>query len=61
MQVHRALGIRLPDWKVEILGTDISERALNVAADGVYGDYSTRSIPVGVGASRRLSRRVMSR
>jgi chemotaxis protein methyltransferase CheR len=45
IQVHRTLGVRLPDWRVEILGTDISERALNVAATGVYTPYAMRSTP----------------
>jgi chemotaxis protein methyltransferase CheR len=43
--VHRTLGVRLADWKVEILGTDISERALSVAASGKYTPYSIRTTP----------------
>jgi len=43
--VHRTLGVRLPDWRVEILGTDISEKALSVAHEGRYSDYSMRSTP----------------
>lgn len=43
--IHRTLGVRLADWKVEILGTDISERALNVAAEGKYTSYSIRTTP----------------
>ncbi|MFO0083382.1 MAG: CheR family methyltransferase [Phycisphaerales bacterium] len=43
MQVHRTLGLRLMDWRVEVLGTDISERALAVAAEGKYADYAVRS------------------
>ncbi len=42
MIVHRTLGIRLPDWRIEILGTDISEKMLEVAAKGVYGNYALR-------------------
>jgi len=45
MQVDRTLGVRLPDWHVEILGTDISERALDVADSGEYTDYAIRSTP----------------
>lgn len=45
MQVHRSLGVRLRDWNVEILGTDISERMLEVAASGVYTDYAVRTTP----------------
>ncbi len=43
--IHRTLGVRLPDWKIEILGTDISERALNVAMEGKYTSYSIRTTP----------------
>lgn len=43
MLVHRTLGVRLPDWKIEILGTDISERALEVAAEARYTDYAMRT------------------
>jgi len=45
IQIHRTLGSRLRDWTVEILGTDISERMLEVAASGVYPDYALRSTP----------------
>ena len=45
MQVHRSLGMRLSDWQVEILGTDISERALKIAQSGRYSDYAMRSTP----------------
>ncbi|RMH27402.1 MAG: protein-glutamate O-methyltransferase CheR [Planctomycetota bacterium] len=43
--IHRTLGIRLSDWNIEILGTDISEKALNVALAGQYTNYSVRSTP----------------
>jgi chemotaxis protein methyltransferase CheR len=43
--VHRTLGVRLKDWSVEILGTDISERALNVANTGEYSSYAMRTTP----------------
>ncbi|MBX3352260.1 MAG: protein-glutamate O-methyltransferase CheR [Phycisphaeraceae bacterium] len=45
MLVHRTLGVRLADWRVEILGTDISEKALEVATKGEYTTYSIRSTP----------------
>lgn len=45
MQIDRTLGVRLPDWHVEILGTDISERALTIATEGLYTDYAVRSTP----------------
>lgn len=43
--VHRSLGIRLPDWRIEIMGTDISERVLRTAQSGIYTNYSMRSTP----------------
>ena len=45
MMLHRTLGVRLSDWRIEILGTDISEKALNVAQKGVYTSYSVRTTP----------------
>ena len=45
MLVHRTLGVRLADWRVEILGTDISEKALETAAKGEYTTYSIRTTP----------------
>ena len=43
MQIHRSLGVRLSDWKIEILGTDISEKVLNIARSGRYHHYAVRS------------------
>ncbi|MEO0511312.1 MAG: CheR family methyltransferase [Planctomycetota bacterium] len=45
IMLHRMLGVRLADWRIEILGTDISERAINAAATGSYSDYAVRSTP----------------
>jgi len=45
IQIHRSLGIRLSDWHIEILGTDISERALKIANEGLYSNYAMRSTP----------------
>ena len=45
IMVHRTLGVRLADWHIEILGTDISERCLDIATSGSYGDYAMRSTP----------------
>ncbi|MEM8781360.1 MAG: protein-glutamate O-methyltransferase CheR [Planctomycetota bacterium] len=44
MQLHRSLGVRLADWKIEILGTDISEKVLTQAQTGVYPRYAVRSM-----------------
>lgn len=44
IQVHRTLGVRLSDWTVEILGTDISEKVLLMAQAGKYATYSIRSM-----------------
>lgn len=45
MLLHRTLGVRLNDWHIEILGTDISEKALSVAHSGVYTSYAVRTTP----------------
>ncbi|MFG0292412.1 MAG: CheR family methyltransferase [Phycisphaerales bacterium JB065] len=45
IMVQRTLGVRLPDWHIEILGTDISEKALGVAAEAKYSSFSFRSVP----------------
>jgi chemotaxis protein methyltransferase CheR len=42
IQLHRSLGIRMADWKIEILGTDISEKVLKTAQAGQYTSYSMR-------------------
>lgn len=44
IQIHRSLGVRLADWKVEILGTDISEKVLKQAMTGVYPRYAIRTV-----------------
>lgn len=43
MLVHRTLGVRLPDWRIEILGTDISEKALEAASEARYTEYAMRT------------------
>jgi len=43
MMIHRTLGIRFADWRIEILGTDISQKVLDLAAEGVYTNYAMRS------------------
>lgn len=42
--LNRTLGIRMMDWRIEILGTDLSERVLDIAAKGVYGSFSFRTV-----------------
>ncbi len=44
IQLYRTLGIRLADWSVEILGTDISGKALGSAQQGFFTKYAMRSI-----------------
>jgi len=48
MQIHRSLGVRLADWRIEILGTDISEKVLKVGQSGKYGHYAVRSMDARV-------------
>ena len=48
IQVHRSLGVRLKEWRIEILGTDISAKALGMAQEGRYGSYALRSTPATV-------------
>lgn len=44
IQIHRSMGVRLADWRVEILGTDISQKVLLSAQSGRFLSYSMRSI-----------------
>ena len=37
-------GSQLKDWALEILATDLNERSLAHAHEGVYGSYSTRNL-----------------
>ena len=48
MQIHRSLGVRMMDWRIEILGTDISEKVLNQAREGKYTNYAIRSVNSGI-------------
>lgn len=45
MQIHRTLGVRLSDWRIEILGSDISEKVLLSAQTGRYSNYAIRNMP----------------
>ena len=44
IMLHRCLGVRLADWRIEILGTDISEKVLNLAQKAVYPHYAVRTV-----------------
>ncbi len=44
IQMHRTLGVRLADWRIEILATDISEKALTAAQEGRYTSFSFRGV-----------------
>lgn len=44
MIVRRKLGVQLSGWNVEILGTDLSQEALETARGGVYSSYAVRSL-----------------
>ncbi len=48
MQIHRSMGVRLMDWKIEILATDISEKVLNQAREGKYHNYAVRGVDAGI-------------
>ncbi|GJE29594.1 CheR family methyltransferase [Methylobacterium organophilum] len=43
--VHELLGLALPDWRVTILGTDLSAAALATARLGEYGRWALRTLP----------------
>ncbi|HYD00091.1 MAG TPA: CheR family methyltransferase, partial [Phycisphaerales bacterium] len=42
--LHQTLGERLPDWRIEILGTDVSARALAAAEQARYTDDAIRAV-----------------
>ncbi len=44
IQLHRSLGVRLTDWRIEILGTDISEKVVTAAQEGRFTSYSMRTV-----------------
>ena len=43
--VHRSLGVRIGEWSVDIIGTDLSERAIESARSGCFGEQSLGSTP----------------
>ena len=68
IQIYRSLGVRLSDWRIEILGTDISEKVLNIARSGRYHHYAVRTAPPAItsryfkqdGTHYQLSEDIMS-
>lgn len=44
--LHRLLGPALPDWRIAIVGTDISIAALATAQAAEYGRWALRTLPV---------------
>jgi chemotaxis protein methyltransferase CheR len=42
--ISELLGERLPDWRVSILGTDLSEPALEKAREARYGSWALRTV-----------------
>src|SRR5699024_5078761 len=39
-----SLGVRVADWKIEVLGTDISEKMLMTAQKAIYGEYALQAV-----------------
>ncbi len=48
MLLHQALGNRLADWRVEILGTDLSDRVLARARAGEYAEVAAANVPAAL-------------
>lgn len=44
MIIRRKLGAQLAGWNIDILGTDLSQEALETARGGVYSSYAVRSL-----------------
>jgi chemotaxis protein methyltransferase CheR len=44
MMLLEEAGAQLRDWTTELLATDLNERSLTHAQEGVYGSYSTRNL-----------------
>ncbi len=53
--IHRALGVRLADWHIEIVGTDLSDKALSRAREGCYPTSALRTVSPAL-QSRYFSR-----
>ncbi|BDQ02873.1 protein-glutamate O-methyltransferase CheR [Ignavibacterium sp.] len=46
MMINDFIGHKYPDFEFELIGTDISNTALEAAVKGVYGEYSVRNVPI---------------
>lgn len=46
MMINDFVAHKYPDFEFELLGTDISNTALEAAVKGVYGEYSVRNVPI---------------
>lgn len=46
MMINDFVAHKYPEFEFELLGTDISNTALEAAVKGVYGEYSIRNVPI---------------
>jgi len=46
MMINDLISSKYPDFEFEILGTDLSNTALEAAVRGIYSEYSVRNVPV---------------
>jgi chemotaxis protein methyltransferase CheR len=48
--LERLLGAALPDWTIEIIGSDINRHALAQAREGVFSEWALRGVPAAARA-----------
>lgn len=46
MMINDLISNKYPDFEFEIMGTDISNTALEAAVRGIYSEYSVRNVPI---------------
>lgn len=46
MMITDLISNKYPDFEFEIMGTDISNTALEAAVRGIYSEYSVRNVPI---------------
>ncbi|GMU94912.1 CheR family methyltransferase [Ignavibacterium album] len=46
MMINDFINHKYPDFEFELLGTDLSNTALEAAVKGIYSEYSVRNVPV---------------